>query len=182
MKINRVIITGGPSTGKTSLINELESGGYNCIHETSREIIQESLANNSDILPWKDLLKFSEKVIQQRKNHYHSANSKNSKKFTFFDRGIPDVFAYMQYDKIDIPQQFLELGNSLRYHTKIFLTPAWKSIFENDNERVEDFHKAEQLQHYIHNTYNNLGYEVILVPKATIEKRIKFILDHLEEL
>ncbi|MCK5906996.1 MAG: ATP-binding protein [Flavobacteriales bacterium] len=181
MKVTRVIITGGPSTGKTSLVKQLENDGYNCIHETSREIIQESLASGSDVLPWKDLIKFSERVIQQRVDHYHSAVSKNSKKFTFFDRGIPDVFAYMEYDKIEIPEDFIKLGDSLRYHTKIFITPAWKAIFENDNERVEDFSKAEQLQHFIHNTYKNLGYEVILVPKATIEKRIRFILDHLDE-
>lgn len=181
MKVKRVIITGGPSTGKTSLINQLENSGYNCIHETSREIIQESLASNSDVLPWKDLMAFSERVIQQRKSHYHSVKSKNSKRFTFFDRGIPDVFAYMQYDRIDIPEKFLALGDTLRYHTKIFLTPAWKSIFENDDERVEDFKKAEQLQHFIHQTYLDLGYEVILVPKATIENRIKFIFEHLGE-
>lgn len=181
MKVNRVIITGGPSTGKTSLIKELENIGYNCVHETSREIIQESLASDSDVLPWKDLLKFSERVIKQREEHYHSAIRKSSKKFTFFDRGIPDVFAYMEYDKIEIPQHFLKLGESLRYHTKIFITPAWKAIYENDNERVEDFNKAEQLQHYIHNTYEKLGYEVIIIPKATIENRIRFILDHLDE-
>ncbi len=181
MKVNRVIITGGPSTGKTSLIKELEIGGYNCIHETSREIIQESLANNSDVLPWKDLMKFSEKVILQRKDHYHSAKSKHSKKFTFFDRGIPDVFAYMEYDNLEIPKEYLELGDSLRYHSKVFLTPAWKSIFENDDERVEDFRKAEQLEHFIHNTYKDLGYEVVLVPKGTIENRIKFILENLEK-
>ena len=181
MKVNRVIITGGPSTGKTSIVNELESIGYNCIHETSREIIQESLASGSDVLPWKDLLKFSERVIKQREDHYHSAVSKNSKKFTFFDRGIPDVFAYMEYDQIEIPKEFLKLGKSLRYHTKVFIAPAWKSIYENDNERVEDFKKAEQLQYFIHNTYENLGYEVVVVPKGTIENRIGFILDHLDE-
>jgi len=181
LKVARVIITGGPSTGKTSIIKELEDIGYKCIHETSREIIQESLANGSDVLPWKDLMSFSKRVIQQRVEHYHSVVSKNSNKFTFFDRGIPDVFAYMDYDQIEIPEEFLKLGSSLKYHTKVFITPAWKAIYENDNERVEDFSKAEQLQAYLHKTYKNLGYEVITVPKATIEKRISFILDHLNK-
>jgi predicted ATPase len=181
LELKRVIITGGPSTGKTSLINELEKKGYDCIHETSREIIQEALANDSNILPWKDHLKFSERVILQRKNHYFKAKTESSKKYTFFDRGIPDVFAYLKYDKIKVPEKFIELGNTLRYYSKIFLTPAWKNIYENDNERVEDFDKAEKLQHLIHHTYKKLGYEVILIPKTTIEKRINFILNHLNE-
>ncbi len=180
MKVDRVIITGGPSTGKTSIISVLENDGYNCMHERSREIIQEGIKNNSDILPWLDVYKFSEKVISQREAQYHSAKSKNSSKFTFFDRGRPDVYAYMEYDKVDVPEHFLNLGKTLRYHTKIFLTPAWKEIFENDAERKEDFYKAEQLEHYIHSTYKNLGYNVIIVPKSNVEERIRFILNHLE--
>ena len=180
LKVNRVIITGGPSTGKTSLIYKLENIGYNCIHETSREIIQESLANNSDVLPWKDLMKFSQKVIDTRKEHYHSVKSKNAGNFTFFDRGIPDVFAYMNHDEVEVPKAFLDL-KKLRYHSKVFLAPAWKEIFENDNERVEDFTKAVRLQQFIHDTYEELGYQVILIPKGTVESRIKFILNHLDE-
>ena len=181
MKVNRVIITGGPGTGKTSLIKQLENNGHSCIHETSREIIKDSLSNNSNILPWEDLHEFSEKVIKQREKHYHSVKSKNSTEYTFFDRGIPDTFAYMEYDNLEVPKHFLQLGNSLRYYPKVFLIPAWKAIFENDNERVEDFSKAELLQQFLHNTYKSLGYNVILVPKGTIENRIKFILENLEK-
>jgi len=180
LKVQRVIITGGPSTGKTSIINKLEDSGFNCKHEMSRDIIQDALRNNSDCVPWLNVLKFSKTVIAQREAQYHSVKSKKSKKYTFFDRGIPDVYAYMEYDDLDIPIDFLKLGNELRYHSKIFLTPAWKEIYENDAERKEDFYKAKQLQQYIHNTYKDLGYDVIIVPKANVEERIKFILKHLE--
>ena len=36
--MNRVLITGGPGTGKTSLINELKRNGYNCSEEIVRKI------------------------------------------------------------------------------------------------------------------------------------------------
>ena len=36
--MNRVLITGGPGTGKTSLINELKKNGYNCSEEIVRKI------------------------------------------------------------------------------------------------------------------------------------------------
>ena len=87
----------------------------------------------------------------------------------------------MDYDKIEIPDSFHKLGKELRYHDIIFLTPAWKEIYENDNERKEDFYKAQRLESFIHNTYENLGYNVIIVPKANIEERIKFILNILNE-
>ena len=83
MKIKRVIITGGPSTGKTSILKQLEQSGFSCLHERSREIIQQSLKEKSNVLPWMDLLKFSEKVILLRKEQYHKVKSKISGEFTF---------------------------------------------------------------------------------------------------
>ena len=38
--IKRFIITGAPSTGKSSLINELSNMGYECFNEVSRSIIK----------------------------------------------------------------------------------------------------------------------------------------------
>ena len=34
--MNRILITGGPGTGKTSLINELKRNGYNCSDRKER--------------------------------------------------------------------------------------------------------------------------------------------------
>ena len=42
--IKRFIVTGAPSTGKSSLINELSNMGYECFNEVSRSII-----NNENI-------------------------------------------------------------------------------------------------------------------------------------
>ena len=36
----KIVITGGPGTGKTSIINKLESLGHHVFHESSREIIR----------------------------------------------------------------------------------------------------------------------------------------------
>ena len=42
----RVVITGGPSTGKTSLINSLGNNGFNVFNEAARKVIQQQLINN----------------------------------------------------------------------------------------------------------------------------------------
>ena len=38
--IKRIIITGGPCSGKTSIIDSLKDEGYKCFNEISREVIQ----------------------------------------------------------------------------------------------------------------------------------------------
>ena len=42
--------------------------GYFCIKENSREIIENELKNNGDILPWKNQMAFENKVCLLRKN------------------------------------------------------------------------------------------------------------------
>ena len=39
--MRKILITGGPSTGKTILVNELEKLGFKCFKEISREITKE---------------------------------------------------------------------------------------------------------------------------------------------
>jgi predicted ATPase len=53
----RIIISGGPGFGKTTLILELEKAGFQCVHESSREIIHEQMQSGGNFLPWKDLVK-----------------------------------------------------------------------------------------------------------------------------
>jgi predicted ATPase len=47
---NFIILTGGPSSGKTSIIEKLKEKGYLCIDEVGRQIIQEQLAIGGNAL------------------------------------------------------------------------------------------------------------------------------------
>ena len=38
--MKKILITGGPSTGKTSLVSELKKHGFYCFDEISRELTQ----------------------------------------------------------------------------------------------------------------------------------------------
>lgn len=46
IQTNWYVITGAPSSGKTTLINELAAGGYSIAPEIAREHIEILLANN----------------------------------------------------------------------------------------------------------------------------------------
>lgn len=47
------VITGGPGTGKTSLIEALERDGLKTIKEVARDIIKEQQQQGGEALPWK---------------------------------------------------------------------------------------------------------------------------------
>ena len=85
----KFIITGAPGTGKTSIINELKKRGFSISKEISREIITDELKQGGDVLPWKNLKAFSERVALLRKTQFDNAPEN---KLHFFDRSIIDEF------------------------------------------------------------------------------------------
>ena len=174
--MQKFVITGAPGTGKTSIINYLKTKGYNCIDEISREIISEQIAINGEALPWKNLSAFSERVFTLRESQL--LNSKNT--LLFFDRGIVDVYAYMKVDSLGIPKYLEESINKNRYNTKVFYTPIWEEIYLNDKERKESIKQARKIEKEILSSYTFYNYQLIKVPKGSVEERANFILAHIK--
>ena len=170
---NRYIITGAPGTGKTTIIDALNEKGMFCNGEISRSIIQEQLDNGGDALPWKNLPAFSKRVIDLRAQQHQSAPENEP---SFFDRGIIDVLAYMDKDKLPVPEHWISMAKKHAYNTTVFIAPPWEAIFTNDEERKETFDVAQEIHVFLCNTYQKYGYTLIEIPKATVEERIAFLL------
>ncbi|WP_259964902.1 AAA family ATPase [Leisingera aquaemixtae] len=52
-------VTGGPGTGKTSLITELARRDFQTIPESGRAIIREEMQTGGDALPWADRMEYA---------------------------------------------------------------------------------------------------------------------------
>lgn len=175
MKNKKIVITGGPGTGKSSIIHELEKNGEKCLHEISRQVTLEAKREGIDQLFLEKPLLFSEKLLEGRLQQYIEA-SKLEADPIFIDRGLPDVVAYMDYFETDYPNIFNDTCENNRYD-KVFILPQWKEIYKNDNERYENFEEALKISSYLYATYKRYGYHPIEVPKLSIEDRTQFILD-----
>ncbi|MCH4822960.1 ATP-binding protein [Gramella lutea] len=175
MKSKKIVITGGPGTGKSSIIHKLEDKGEKCLHEISRQVTLEAQKEGIDQLFLENPLLFSEKLLEGRLNQYHEANALNSDHI-FMDRGLPDVVAYMDYFNTNYPDIFDHTCTNHRYEL-IFILPPWKEIYKSDNERYESFEEALKISSYLYSTYRRYGYDPIEVPKLTVEERTDFILD-----
>lgn len=169
----KYIITGAPGTGKTTIIDALNDRGVYCNGEISRSIIQEELDKGGDALPWKNLTAFSERVIVLRAQQHSTAPEDQP---SFYDRGIIDVLAYMDKDKLSIPESWFEMAKKHPYNKKVFIAPPWEKIFTNDEERKETFEVAKEIHEFLCKTYRDYGYELIEIPKASVEERIEFLL------
>ena len=175
MGIKRIVITGGPGTGKTSIINELNSRKFKCLEEISREVTLEAQKKGIDQLFLSHPLLFSELLLEGRVNQYKLAESIDSD-LIFFDRGIPDVLAYMDYVGENYPEQFIKASKEHKYD-QVFILAPWQEIYQSDNERYESFDQALEIHKFLINTYGKFGYDLIDVPFGSIVSRTDFIID-----
>ncbi|WP_037314126.1 AAA family ATPase [Salegentibacter sp. Hel_I_6] len=177
MKKQKIVITGGPGTGKSSIIRQLEKNGHECLHEISRQVTLEAQKQGIDQLFLEKPLLFSEKLLEGRKVQHREADMISASTI-FIDRGIPDVLAYMDYFNTEYSTYFTDACNEYSYD-KVFFLPPWEEIYQSDNERYESFNEARLISKHLFETYKSYGYTPIEVPKTTISERTNFILDQI---
>lgn len=167
--IKRVVITGGPGSGKTALIESLKSEGYSCFDEVSRAIIQQENIQTS----FKDF-DFESAVFKQRLEDFKTAQDGLS----FYDRSLVDGLAYMQLNQVKIPEHFQQMIQEHKYHTEVFIAPPWESIYQKDEERLEDYSEAICIYQELRKVYQANGYHLLELPKVSIEERLAFVCSH----
>ncbi|MBZ9626865.1 ATP-binding protein [Psychroflexus sp. CAK1W] len=173
------LLIGGPSTGKSTVLEALSDRGHWCFPEISREVTLEARQLGIEHLFLDEPLKFSEMLLKGRIKQFEEAKTLNTKQ-VFIDRGIPDVTAYMNHFNEEYPSEFEEANRTYRYDN-VFLFPIWNDIYTRDNERFEDLELARNLQDALIKTYQDLDYKLIEVPKSRIYERIEFILNTIQE-
>lgn len=180
MSTKKIVITGGPGTGKTSLINELTKRNFICLEEISRQVILDARKDGVEQLFLTEPLLFSERLLERRMTQFQEANN-TKKPYVFIDRGVPDVLAYMDYANESYPSFFEKACQDCRYDQVYVLAP-WQDIFTSDTERYENFSQAVKIHEQLLNTYNKYQYNLIDIPFNTIENRVDYLLDTLKKL
>jgi len=173
--IKRIVITGGPGTGKSSIINALMKRGFTCLEEISRQVTLEAQIQGIEQLFLSEPLRFSEALLKGRITQYHEATTLESDT-VFFDRGIPDIVAYLDFANLIYPENFITACHKHPYDA-VFILKPWKAIYTIDNERYESFEQAKNIHKHLINTYQAYNYQLIDVPFDTVEKRTDFILN-----
>ncbi|MBN09847.1 MAG: ATPase [Flavobacteriaceae bacterium] len=175
IKAQKILITGGPGSGKTSIIERLKNEGFSCMDEFSRSLLKLGKKQGLyDVFLEQPTLLTSKIISARKKQFFESEKIYNPKKrLVFFDRGIHDAIAYYMY--IDNSNPYPTWAENYIYD-KIFFFPQWKKIYLNDKERVESYNTSKKISSIIEFTYKYYKYDIIEVPKVSIENRMNFIL------
>jgi predicted ATPase len=167
------VITGGPGSGKTSLIDALAAEGIRHMPEAGRAIIQDQVDIGGSALPWDDRDAFATLMLAWEMRSYREAVGAPGP--IVFDRGIPDVIGYLRLCGLPVPATALRAAKQRRYAGRVFIAPPWPAIFEQDAERKQTLAEAEATFHAMVDAYSDLGYELVTLPLTSVAERARFV-------
>jgi len=168
------VITGGPGSGKTTLIEALARAGHARTVEAGRAIIQEQTAIDGPALPWRDPVLFAELMLSWEMRSHRAAGRRDGP--VFFDRGVPDLAGYWRLIGDAVPPHIIKAAERCRYNRRVFVAPPWPEIFTRDSERKQTLAEAERTFEAITSAYRDFDYELITMPCAPVEERMRFVL------
>ena len=174
IKINRrIVLAGGPSTGKTSVLNELKRQNFHCFNEVARDILIENKLKGLGFI--NNPIEISKKILQKRHEDYFEASKIKSKRnLLFYDRGVHEITAYLK--SINKSSKYWDDLIYKYNYDLIFIFNPWKEIYIKDESRFEDFHDAKKISPFIFDIYEDSKTPVVEVPNTNIEERVNFIL------
>ena len=173
-KMTKIVLIGGPSCGKSTLIEMLSRKGYNTIPEVAKDLIlKRGLINPRDKQKYSQLQ--DEIALEQtrRENILYNEDT------TFLDRGIHDNIAYCEKYLGLIPDLTKKLISEHKGYDRIFFLerlPFVKKNFRIENDESE----AIELHNRILKVYQNLGYNLEKIPALPKEERLNYLLERVK--
>lgn len=174
MENNWYVITGAPSSGKTTIINLLKNKGFNVVYEMARIYIDQKISEGKKIEEIRgDEATFQEKILKLK----IEAEKKLSKEeITFFDRGIPDSDAYATLRGAR-QNDFLKQAIIHSRYKKVFLLDLLE--YEKDYARTETLEEQTKIHNLLEESYRKTNVDIVRVSVMPPAERLDFILNNL---
>lgn len=181
IETNFIVFTGGPFSGKTSILELIEKQGYIVSYEVARIFIENQIAlglTKEEIR--KDEGKFQDELIET-KLKVEAGLPKD--RLVFLDRAMPDSITYYKVAKLN-PKKIIDQCQVYRYKKvfifdllpqELFLQNIEQDLCRRENIELRSFIDLELEKDYI-----SLGYQPIRVPVMDIPKRLTFIIESLD--
>lgn len=165
-----IVITGGPSVGKSTVIRMLKDRGHTVVNEQATAVIQEG-----KVLPWLDRDGFQKEVLRRQLNEEKRVNREPPP--VFVDRGAYDGEAYYLMDGLEPPEVFQTIQPE-RYLAVFLLEPL--DTFELDGIRFENIEFTKKVTPILEACYAKRGILVERVEAMPPEQRMTKIIRTME--
>ncbi|MDN3581752.1 ATP-binding protein [Mucilaginibacter flavus] len=171
---NWLVITGAPSSGKTTLIRTLAALGYKTNLDISRYVIEKLLKTGLTL----DQIYQDGKHLQRKILFEMILNAKKLPLADriFHDYSFPDNIPFLKLLSIEVSKEF-EIAAEMYRYNKVFVCEPLP--FEKDGIRRENPTDQLFLYEHIRSYYLKLGYQIVYLPAVSIGERIRIITESL---
>ncbi len=174
MTTNWYVITGGPSSGKTTSVNILNSRGYTTTIEHARHLIDlQRVTGHTAEETRSNQAEFQNKVLQMQMMQEAELDPEE---LVFLDRAIPDSLAYYRFTGLE-PTSELAIALTTVSYKKIFIMDLLP--LAPDYARTEHVEDQIRIDTLLREVYSELPFPVVRVPVLEPELRVDFILENL---
>lgn len=167
------IFTGTPGSGKTSVLQALKQIGYTVVPEAATDLITD-FQKKGVMQPWTSPCFIEAIVSCQKKRQLETKGY-----LQFYDRSPFCTLALEKYLKF---QQVIKLKKEIDrclknniYQNTVFFFENLGFIERTDVRKIS-YEEALIFEKIHLETYQEFGFNIIVVPKSSIEERMEFVL------
>lgn len=175
----RVVLTGAPGSGKTTLIDALRDRGMQCVQEAAIDVI-EALIDEMGLeeqANWRryNMEAFQSRVLARQKELEQSVEIG---KKCFFDRSAYDGISYLSlFNDGQFPANYLDDVREHSYDVVVFVSPLDALDLRAESGRNETEEEAQRLGDEFQAMYQREGFTIVHLPPAPIEQRVDMLID-----
>lgn len=198
MKIYKIVFTGGPGGGKTTILKQIASdlreNGYNVfiVPETARMFIENGIKPKPNdreyTLQFQDAILKEQLFKEQITEKFAKMENNNQKTIILYDRAAIDNRAYLDsredFDMLLKNNNVSELELINKYDLVIHLVSLAatnKNLYVNDNERTESPEEALEKEKKTANAWTLHRNMKIVMPTETIEEKKEIVMSHISD-
>ena len=168
------VITGGPSSGKTTTVEILKKRGYKTTIEHARHYIDTQRVTGKTTEEIRaNQLAFQRGVLDMQIEQEKSLSPKDT---VFLDRALPDALAYYHFLNLPEDKVLQKVLGEASYKKVFILDPL---PLQNDYARTENESAQKRIHELLTEVYESLPFPVVHVPVFPPEERTDFILKNL---
>ena len=176
---SKIVISGGPGGGKTTIINSLMDMGYFCYDEISKGLIEKFKKSDNQNIFIESPVKFSSILWKKREEQYKNSIIQKKYDIVFFDRSLLDVTSYLEFVNKRNFNLEKKLGNFS--YDIVFLIKPTKSFYTKDFSRHENFNQSMKIHNILEKNYKN-HFKTVNVPFKKLSERLNFIIKFCKKL
>lgn len=176
LETNCAVLTGPPSSGKTTVLRCLQAQGHLVSGDSTRALIARETASGRSAQEFRFGEDFQPRVLQAMKDAQESLNKTDR---IFLEYALPCNIAFHRTEGRELTSGLANAAASYRYAAVFIFDPLPWTV---DTERVEDAEYQRTVHKHLDAVYRELRYQPVHVPVLDAHERVAFIMKHVKSI